>query len=274
MRLERISVDQLRRALEIYLEIAWEGQPEKQGLPLALEGKATVAEILPEFGNEGHAGGSLSAHRHILRLGSRLYPFMKFVLQEYLFEGEYFFQVDTHDQMDIKPSVPDYEAWVELKRKNLRLKESIERSWRRAEIPTLADLAKTIETVPHVQGDEKSGAILIVDDERPIADTIGALLERRGYEVRKAYDGAEGLEVMATFLPDVVLLDYEMPKIDGCEVTARIKSEERFKNVRVLLSTAGSVSLDRAGLADGFLVKPYRTEILFKVVAHLVESGS
>lgn len=270
MRLERITIDQLREAFQLYLEIAYEGLEEKQVLPFDIAPESDLEEFLPRFVDESHEGDHLSAHRYILRMGSRYYPFMKFVLQEYLFEGEYFFQVDTHDQMDIKPSMPDYEAWVELKRKNLKLKANIERAWRQAGIPTLTDLKDSVDRYSVREEDRLSGSILIVDDERPIADTIGALLEKRGYEVRKAYDGAEGLEMLSEAQPDLVLLDYEMPKIDGCEVTARIKSDEKFKDVRVLLSTAGSVSLDRAALADGFLVKPYRTEILFKLISHLV----
>ncbi len=273
MKLNRISLAQLEAALRLYLEIAFEDAPEKQTIPLQLAPDSTVEESLAGFEDESHEGDHLSAHRYILRLGSGIYPFMKFVLQEYLFEDEFFFQVDTHDQMSIEPDMADYDAWVELKRMNFKLKDRIERTWYKAGIPTLRDLMDTVRDLPKAEPQSRQGLILIVDDERPIADTIGALLERRGYEVKKAYDGAEGLEMIAKFEPDLVLLDYEMPKIDGCEVTARIKSNEKFKNVRVLLSTAGSVSLDRAELADGFLVKPYRTEVLFKLVSHLVDGS-
>lgn len=271
MKLSEIGARRVKEAARIYLEVAFEGEPAPAAPILALPDDAPMETVLALFADESHQGGLRATHRYIVRMGSRLYPFMKFVLQEYLFEGEFFFCVDTHDQMDLKPNVPDYDAWLELKRVNGQLKSEIERRWQSADLPTFLDMTRFVSTIQCVEpAPEESHTILIVDDERPIAHTIATLLRARGYRTAVAYDGHEALELLDETRPDLVLTDYEMPGMDGVTLAARIKSRESTAGIKVLLATAASMNLSEIAKADGFLVKPFRIDILFPLIAHLL----
>ena len=67
-----------------------------------------------------------------------------------------------------------------------------------------------------------SKRVLIVDDEVNIVISLEFLLEQAGYHVRVAHNGEDGLEKIATFEPDLVLLDVMMPRMNGCEVCSRV----------------------------------------------------
>ena len=74
-----------------------------------------------------------------MRLGNRNYPFMKLLLQEHLVAGEFYFAVDTHDEMDIKPDFPDYEQWMALRRFNGNLKKRIESQLANEGLPAMLE---------------------------------------------------------------------------------------------------------------------------------------
>ncbi len=71
--------------------------------------------------------------------------------------------------------------------------------------------------------------ILIVDDEIDVVEVVTVLLEHEGYEMLKAYDGQEALDVIEKVVPDLVILDIMMPKIDGVEVCRRMREKEGRK---------------------------------------------
>ncbi len=68
---------------------------------------------------------------------------------------------------------------------------------------------------------QKTLRVLVVDDNRDGADALGILLDELGNEVRVAYGGRQALEAVATFPPDLILVDLIMPDIDGCELVSR-----------------------------------------------------
>ena len=74
-----------------------------------------------------------------------------------------------------------------------------------------------------VTGERRALRVLVVDDERDIGDGLVRLVSRWGHATRWAYDGATGLKVAADQHPDVVLLDLEMPYMDGCEVARQLR---------------------------------------------------
>ena len=107
--------------------------------------------------------------------------------------------------------------------------------------------------------------ILIVEDHLPIAEMLGGYLEAGGYEVDFARDGAEALRLSANNPYDAILLDRNLPRIDGVEVCRRIRQEQR-RATPILMLTARDTIEDRVeGLeagADDYLTKPFSIEEL------------
>ncbi len=116
--------------------------------------------------------------------------------------------------------------------------------------------------------------ILVIDDEEPTVQLIAMLLERRGFEVIKAYRAEDGLRKAYRYQPDLVLLDIMMPEMDGWEVCKRLRE---MSDVPIIFLTARSDVKDVVrGLemgADDYLVKPYENdELVARVRAHLRRS--
>ena len=274
MRLEHMTPAHVRRAVEIYSRRAWPADADKSPSITAsdLEGAATMEALLERFERVDAAEDQDSFRRYALRLGNHRYPFMKFVIQEYLVDAEFFFSVDTHDNLEVRPGTPDYDEWVRLKEFNRLLKDKIEFDWREAALPTFEDLRLLCEGLAPVEREgHKRARILVVDDEKSIAMGLRALLCARGYEVDLAYTGEEVLEhVGRDPLPDLVLLDYELPELDGEEVLDRLRENPRTAALPVLMATASSIELDRLGKVNGLLHKPYPREVLFKMIRELL----
>ena len=117
-----------------------------------------------------------------------------------------------------------------------------------------------------------SALILVVDDEEDLAETVETLLEARGYSIQKAHDGRKGLEMALEHRPDMILLDYELPEMDGLEVIAALRANVVTRDIPVLLCTASKISMQEIHAADGFLAKPYNEGLLYKMVNHVMEA--
>src|SRR3954468_14215835 len=100
--------------------------------------------------------------------------------------------------------------------------------------------------------------VLVVEDDPDIGDVVRRSLRREGYDVRLASDGSEALDEAAVFEPDAVVLDLGLPKLDGIDVSKRLRAEG---DVPILMLTArDSVDARVEGLdsgADDYLVKPF-----------------
>ncbi len=100
--------------------------------------------------------------------------------------------------------------------------------------------------------------MLIIEDEKPLARLIRGYLEREGYEVREAFDGVTGLEMARRVEPDIVILDWMLPGLDGMEVLRELR---RFSEAYVIILTARTEETDRiVGLstgADDYVTKPF-----------------
>ncbi len=127
--------------------------------------------------------------------------------------------------------------------------------------------------------DEPRGPkVLVVDDNIPNVELLEAYLTAAGYHVEKAYDGEEALEAVNRDVPDLVLLDIMMPKLDGYQVCQRLKQEEKTRFVPVVMITALKELEDRIrGIevgADDFLTKPFnKHELLTRVKSLLRIKG-
>jgi len=117
--------------------------------------------------------------------------------------------------------------------------------------------------------------ILVVDDEPEIVKLVAKLMESRGHSVVIAKDGEEALAAADRERPDLVVLDLNLPKVDGFEVCRRLKSGAGTKHIPVVMLTAAYVSVDDAnrGLgigADEYVVKPFLREVLLHNVERLL----
>ena len=274
MRLQRISKDLMEQALEGYLALAWpEGAPPTVIKQVqALHAAKSLKQFRALF-QAPEARENVPCHRYTMRLGNERYPFMKFVVQEYLVAGEYFFSVDTHDELKVTPDMPDYEQWNELRRYNRDLKADIEHSWAAKGLPTHEDLRCLMEDLAAKEGTPcRAGRILLVDDEDEVARGLAALFRARGFEVEVAFDGRQvlpRLEESGKF--DLIVLDFSMPEMTGEEVLAQLRSDERFKDQPVLLATASDIDLARVPACAAYLRKPYPRELLLSLVDELLD---
>lgn len=102
--------------------------------------------------------------------------------------------------------------------------------------------------------------ILVVEDEESLATLLQYNLEKEGYEVALASDGDEALLLVEEKLPDLVVLDWMLPKVSGIEVCRRLRQKPESRNVPIIMLTARGEDSDRVrGLdtgADDYLVKP------------------
>ncbi len=116
--------------------------------------------------------------------------------------------------------------------------------------------------------------VLIIDDERPVLMTLEALLKRHGYQVETAPTATQGLKVLKTKSPSLVLLDLRLPDADGLEMLERIKSE--LPKVQVIILTAhdslhNAIESIKRG-AYHFISKPYAPEELLSLVEKALET--
>ena len=103
--------------------------------------------------------------------------------------------------------------------------------------------------------------VLVVDDDPDIARFIEVNLRTQGFEVHLASDGVEALERARDILPDLVLVDVMMPRMDGFQVVDRLRSEPRTANVSIIMLTAKALTADKVlGIttgADDYIIKPF-----------------
>jgi DNA-binding response OmpR family regulator len=108
--------------------------------------------------------------------------------------------------------------------------------------------------------------ILVADDEDDVRELIAYRLTRSGYKVIGAGDGLEALELATERTPDLMVLDVMMPKLDGYELTRRVRAEQSLRAIPVILLTARSQATDvdrgfEVG-ADDYLKKPFNPDEL------------
>ncbi|WP_066059577.1 response regulator YycF [Robertmurraya korlensis] len=113
--------------------------------------------------------------------------------------------------------------------------------------------------------------ILVVDDEKPIADILQFNLKKEGYDVHCAYDGNEALKMVEEIMPDLILLDIMLPQRDGMEVCREVRKKYEMP---IIMLTAKDSEIDKVlGLelgADDYVTKPFSTrELIARVKANL-----
>jgi CheY-like chemotaxis protein len=126
-----------------------------------------------------------------------------------------------------------------------------------------------------------SDPILIVDDNAQNLKLARVILTVEGYDVRTAADAEEALRVLQSFTPRLILMDIQLPGMDGLQLTRRLRSDPAWQNVRIVALTAYAMKGDEdkalAAGCDGYVTKPIDTERLPKLVAEQLaarQSGS
>ncbi|MGA2225525.1 MAG: response regulator [Syntrophobacteraceae bacterium] len=121
--------------------------------------------------------------------------------------------------------------------------------------------------------------ILIVDDDPDMVETVGMMLESKGYEVGKAYDGIEGEESIGKRKPDLVVLDVMMPRKNGYVLCAELKRKPETKDIPIILltavgeavpSTSYSHADGKATEAEDYIPKPVDVQVLVDSIERLV----
>jgi len=274
MRLAKITVGTLRAAAVAHLAAAW-GRAAPPPPDFALPDETPLTEALPVLierrlvEDASLREDEWATRRYALRLGQPNYGFLKLMLQEHLVEGEFFFEVDTHDQM-FREEGDEAGELAALKADNQRVKLAVEAALGAAGLPTAAHLKGVVDSSPHPREPSNGRRLLLVDDDVLIADTLATLLRGRGYEVEQLSDGWAAVERADPARHDLVLMDNDMPGLNGFEACRQIKASPATARLKVIIATAGSLTLSQLDAADGFLVKPFRVELLLNMLDHLL----
>ena len=119
--------------------------------------------------------------------------------------------------------------------------------------------------------------ILCVEDEPEMIDLVRLILGRRGFEIKGASGGVEGLKMIREEIPDLVLLDLMMPDMDGWEVYQQMKADEKTRNIPVIVVTAKAQSIDKVlalhiAKVDDYIAKPFSPQDLTNSVEKVLQS--
>lgn len=112
--------------------------------------------------------------------------------------------------------------------------------------------------------------ILIVDDEQDIVESLKFVLEASDFTCYCAYNGEDGLRLAKELVPDLIILDVMMPKINGFKISRLLKYDVKYKNIPILMVTARTQEEDKligeeTG-ADEYITKPFELEEVVKKV--------
>ena len=120
-----------------------------------------------------------------------------------------------------------------------------------------------------------SKKILVVDDEKDITETLSFMLKAKGYDVVEGYDGEEGLKIAKEIMPDLIILDVMMPKMNGYKIARLLKYDAKYKHIPIIMVTARGQEADKligeeTG-ADTYITKPFEFEEVLDAVSKYLE---
>ena len=140
-----------------------------------------------------------------------------------------------------------------------------------------AQAGKKLLAVPRVEAEAAEDTrifAMVVDDSITVRRVTQRLLERYGFRVLTAKDGVDALALLDENIPDVMLLDIEMPRMDGYELATRMKGDERFRGIPIIMITSRTGEKHRARATEigveRYLGKPYQEEELIETIHGLV----
>lgn len=117
--------------------------------------------------------------------------------------------------------------------------------------------------------------VLVVDDEFGVAEVLQSILEDEGYRVATAINGKQALARLSELTPDLIMLDYMMPIMDGTQTLAAIRNNAAFAKIPIIMMSSLEEAAVRETCTDynSFLRKPFRAMAVLKTVAQLLEQS-
>lgn len=120
-----------------------------------------------------------------------------------------------------------------------------------------------------------SKKVLLVDDEVDFVDIVRTRLEANNFEVSVAYDGEEALEKVKEDRPDLIILDIMMPKINGFDVCRKLKTDQNYKDIPIIMLTAkfqaNDIKFATAMGANAYITKPFEPQALLEEMRALLK---
>jgi CheY-like chemotaxis protein len=136
------------------------------------------------------------------------------------------------------------------------------------------DHSRLLGMIDDLVGSKSSPVALVVDDERDVVRLLSETLRKKGFAVMAAYDGAEAIAALDQRLPDIIITDLKMPKIDGYELVKRVKTTPEWADIPILVMTAYRIDparIDVLDLATYHLNKPVTPEAIAEQVADMLD---
>ncbi|MCX6355764.1 MAG: response regulator [Candidatus Aureabacteria bacterium] len=115
--------------------------------------------------------------------------------------------------------------------------------------------------------------ILIVDDERDVLSVLKLRLQSSGYRILVAESAEEALDILKKNTPDLIFMDLLLPKMQGVEVCKRLKSDDKFRHIPIILFTASTMDVAekvKEAHADDYLLKPFEPEALLSKIRKFI----
>jgi chemosensory pili system protein ChpA (sensor histidine kinase/response regulator) len=138
-----------------------------------------------------------------------------------------------------------------------------------------AAMPRDVAPVEQVVEARRVPLVMVVDDSITMRKVTGRVLERHNFEVATAKDGIDALERMADIIPDLMLLDIEMPRMDGYELATAMKADPRMRDVPIIMITSRTGDKHRQRAMDlgveRYLGKPYQEVELMRNVFELLK---
>lgn len=131
---------------------------------------------------------------------------------------------------------------------------------------------RTVTSLP-----SKPSYVLVVDDSPSVRTVVTGMLKANGWETQSARDGIEALDTIGRKRPAAVLLDIEMPRMDGYELMATLRSDPQYRHLPLIVLTSRAADKHRLRAqqlgANAYVVKPYKDQSLLETIASLVQQG-
>jgi len=135
------------------------------------------------------------------------------------------------------------------------------------------DQIRLLNMIDEIVGSVSSPVALVVDDDRDVVGVLSETLRKKGFAVMAAYDGNEAVAALELRIPDIIVSDLKMPKMDGYQLIQRVKKTPAWADIPILVMTAHRIDRSRVDvleLAAHRLHKPFSPELIAEEVVALI----